>query len=217
MTMPLVSFTHKSLEADIQDLEAELKNQRNINRHLVHEQRHFTNSTVLLSLRDDTQLTTQSAEYVEDLNTQVSIVHASLRELVKHVSALSADCESMYDKLRQHEAIVPPKQGKVDRVTLTQLAAEVSEVNRDLMAAKKLSTQLEQDRHQLSKQTKELEWNIDASHIKLKILELTMNPPSTVELTKKHMSLTSMFGTINARLAKYEKQYKETMAKKKRT
>jgi chromosome segregation ATPase len=217
MTMPLVSFKHKSLEADIQDLEAELRNQRNINRHLIQEQRDFTISTVLLSRSDDTLLTTQTAEHVEDLTSQVSIVHTSLRELVKHVSALSADCEFMYDTLRQQEAVVPPKQAKVDRVTLTQLAAEVTEVNRDLMAAKKHSTQLEQDRHQLSKKTKDLEWNIDASHIKLKILEFTMNPPSAVELTKKHMSLTTMLGTINARLAKYEKLYRETMAKKKRT
>lgn len=95
------------------------------------------------------------------------------------------------------------------------MASEVNTLNKDVALLKKHTNQLEQERHSLGKANRQLQWNIDASQTKLKILDMSITAPTPIELAKKHRTLTTSLGTLNIKLAKYEKQYME-LAKKKR-
>mmetsp|Transcript_3099 Transcript_3099/g.6428 ORF Transcript_3099/g.6428 Transcript_3099/m.6428 type:complete len:182 (-) Transcript_3099:355-900(-) len=118
-TMPIVSLRQKTIEAGIKDLESELRHQRSLNRHLRKAQRDLSMSTTFIgTARDESYMQTEAAEINEELTEQVSTAHASIRELLGYCNELEAECQGMYDNLREQELLIPDKQGDVDRVTL---------------------------------------------------------------------------------------------------
>lgn len=120
ITMPQASMRRKQVEADIQSLEAELMEQRHLNRSLRKVQRDLSLSTSLMNTTLDSSISVSiAAEQAEDLTSQVSTCHTSIRELMSYCTSFALECETLYNTLREQEYAVPDKQSHVNQVTYT--------------------------------------------------------------------------------------------------